>query len=103
MSKSTTLAAHRFQIFNNSCSLCRYARVFDCRSENSYKKWKVSGEVEKVLWNHFNPFTFLVATETGVVQMIDVRNDEKPIWTLHAHDDGNCCGFLVIMLNVILT
>ena len=41
---------------------CRYrtARLFDCTTENNYKQWKVDGEVEKVLWNHFNPFTFLV-------------------------------------------
>lgn len=74
--------------FQFSITTCRFVRVFDCRSEKSFKKWKVFGEVEKVLWNHFNPFTFLAATETGHVQMIDVRNDEKPVWTLQAHSEG---------------
>ena len=62
--------------------------MFDCRDVKSVRKWQVQGEVEKVLWNHFNPFTILVATETGFVHMVDVRQTEKPLWTLQAHDDG---------------
>jgi periodic tryptophan protein 1 len=37
-----------------------YARVFDCKSGDSCKSWKVQGEVERVIWNHFNPYSFLV-------------------------------------------
>ena len=35
-------------------------RVFDCRADNACRSWKTEGEVEKVLWNHFDPFTLLV-------------------------------------------
>ena len=38
-------------------------RLFDCASDNTFKQWNVDGEVEKVLWNHFDPFTFLVRTK----------------------------------------
>ena len=63
------------------------ARVYDCNQE-SFKSWKVDGEVEKVLWNHFNPYTFLVATEKGMVHMVDVRQDGKSLWKLSAHSEG---------------
>lgn len=39
----------------------RLSRVFDCRVEDSYRAWVVNGEVERVLWNHFSPFNFLVS------------------------------------------
>ena len=29
-----------------------------------------------------------VATDTGVVQMFDARNDDKAVWTLKAHSEG---------------
>ncbi len=36
-------------------------RVFDCGGdEGAHRSWKAEGEVEKVLWNHFDPFTFFV-------------------------------------------
>jgi len=63
-------------------------RLFDCTADNTFKQWKVDGEVEKLLWNHFNPFTFLVATDKGVVQMFDARQDDQPLWTLNAHSEG---------------
>ena len=43
------------------------ARVYDC-NQGACKTWKVNGEVEKVLWNRFNPYNFLVATEKGYVR-----------------------------------
>ena len=63
------------------------ARVYDCNS-GTCKSWKVQGEVEKVLWNRFNPFQFLVATEQGYVHMVDARQDGKHLWTLSAHSEG---------------
>jgi hypothetical protein len=41
----------------------RLSRVFDCRLEDSYRAWEVNGEVERVLWNHFSPFDFLVSIQ----------------------------------------
>jgi len=78
------------------------ARIFDC-NQVSHKSWTVDGEVEKVLWDHFNPFNFIVATEKGFVYMMDARNDGKSIWTLSAHSEGvnglslssQCPGLLV--------
>ena len=66
----------------------RKVRIYDCNQEGSHKCWKVDGEVEKVLWNHFNPYTFLVATEKGMIHMIDARQDSKPLWALSAHSEG---------------
>ncbi len=31
------------------------------------------GEVEKLLWNHFNPYQCIVSTDAGTVHAIDVR------------------------------
>ena len=60
--KVQTLAWHPFEAENLLTGCCdEHVRLFDCRSENNFKQWKVDGEVEKVLWNHFNPFTFLVS------------------------------------------
>jgi len=87
--KVQTLAWHPFEAQNLLTGCCDgYARLFDCTSENTYKQWKVDGEVEKVLWNHFNPFTFLVATDQGTVQLFDARQEDKPLWTLNAHNEG---------------
>jgi len=66
----------------------KFVRLFDCSSENTFKQWKASGEVEKVLWNHFDPFSFMVATDSGIVQMFDARQDDKAVWTLNAHSEG---------------
>ncbi|KAK3763000.1 hypothetical protein RRG08_041616 [Elysia crispata] len=64
------------------------AAVIDCRnpSEN-VKKWKFTGEVERALWNHFNPFNFLASTDKGMLYEVDVRQD-KPLFTLSAHEEG---------------
>ena len=62
--------------------------MFDCRDEKSVKTWRTEGEVEKVVWNHFRPFQFLAATETGYLHTFDVRREDKPVWTLSAHSEG---------------
>ena len=76
--------------------------MYDC-NQGACKSWKVNGEIEKVLWNRFNPYNFLVATEQGYVHMIDARQDSKHVWTLSAHSEGingmcmssQCPGVLV--------
>eukprot|EP00092_Neocalanus_flemingeri_P038984 GFUD01042438.1.p1 GENE.GFUD01042438.1~~GFUD01042438.1.p1 ORF type:complete len:552 (+),score=182.11 GFUD01042438.1:59-1714(+) len=60
-------------------------RVFDCRTVDQHKKWVVGGEVERVIWDHFNPYCCLASTDQGQVQYIDVRKDSGPVWTLSAH------------------
>nr|ACO13022.1 Periodic tryptophan protein 1 homolog [Lepeophtheirus salmonis] len=88
MEKVQSLQWHPFESQSLATGACdQYVRIFDCRAQDSCKAWKVEGEVEKVLWNHFNPFTLFASTESGHIQMIDVRKDDAPIWTLHAHSD----------------
>lgn len=88
--KIQSLQFHPFEIQTLATGCCDGSvRVYDCRSE-SCKDWKVDGEVERVLWDHFNPFCFLTSTETGSVFYIDARK-EKPLWTLNAHT-RSCTG-----------
>ena len=39
---------------------CRCVRLFDCQTPSDPQVWRLSGEVEKVVWNHLQPETFLV-------------------------------------------
>ncbi|XP_063970870.1 periodic tryptophan protein 1 homolog [Lytechinus pictus] len=59
--------------------------VYDCRSDDSFKTWSVDGEIERVLWNHFQPYNFLASSDKGFVYNYDIRTD-KPLFTLHAHE-----------------
>jgi len=63
------------------------AVVLDCRSPKAFKAWKLTGECEQVLWNHFSPYNFFASSDDGVVRYFDVRSDE-PVFTLHAHDQA---------------
>jgi len=62
-------------------------RVFDCRAPDNWSSWKVSGEVERVIWDHFNPSYCLASTEAGTLHYIDIRNP-SPLWTLSAHSEA---------------
>lgn len=63
-------------------------RVFDCRTpDNPSGSWKISGEVERVVWDHFNPYHCLASTDAGTVHYIDIRNS-SPLWTLSAHTEA---------------
>lgn len=44
-------------------------------------------EVESVKWGAL-PETFYCGTDNGNVYCFDVRVQDKPVWTLHAHDAG---------------
>jgi len=67
-------------------------RIFDCRSDSSFKTWKLNGEVECVTWDKTsgNSFNYLASTDAGTVYYIDARQD-KPLWTLSAHNKA-CTG-----------
>ena len=58
--------------------------MVDCRTRNS-KIWSLDGEVEQVLWEVTNPFSFIAATSHGNVVCMDMRQ-EKPLYTIAAHD-----------------
>jgi len=63
-------------------------RMFDCRTPNACTSWSVAGEVERVLWDHFNPSHCLASTEAGTLHYIDVRKATTPLWTLSAHSEA---------------
>lgn len=63
-------------------------RAYDCRSPSVCKSWSVSGEVERVIWDHFNPFCCLSSTDQGSLHYIDTRKDNTALWTLSAHSEA---------------
>lgn len=55
------------------------------------KRYNVASgeEVENVSWGHVStPELFYAGTDNGNVFCFDVRQESKPLWTLHAHDAG---------------
>lgn len=63
------------------------------------KLYAVGGgqDIESVRWGA-QPEIFYCGTDNGNVYSFDIRNDKKPIWTLHAHDTG--ISALDVNLNV---
>ncbi|XP_043499562.1 periodic tryptophan protein 1 homolog [Polistes fuscatus] len=62
-----------------------FARLFDCKLESNAKEWQTPGEIERVLWNHFDPNYFLISTNNGYLEYYDIRED-SPIWQIKAHE-----------------
>ncbi|XP_022079234.1 periodic tryptophan protein 1 homolog [Acanthaster planci] len=87
--KVQTVAWHPFEAQSlASGSFDMSVKVFDCRSaHDSFKTWSLDGEIERVIWDLFQPFHFLASTDKGNVYCMDVRTD-KPVFTLKAHDDA---------------
>jgi len=101
--KVQSLSWHPLDLQTLATGCCdKLVRIADCRTQDSYKKWLVTGEVESVIWDHFNPFQCIVATDAGTIHGIDVRSD-KLSWTLSAHTEdvtgislsSQCPGCLV--------
>ncbi|XP_076642798.1 periodic tryptophan protein 1 homolog [Halictus rubicundus] len=84
----------------------KMVRLFDCRDQTIIKSWETSGEVERVLWNKFDPNFCIASTNTGHMLYFDIRQD-KPIWSTEAHTkevtgltlSSSCPGFLVTTAN----
>ena len=87
--KVQCLAWHPSDLHTLASGACdRYVRVFDCRTAGQHKKWKVGGEVERLVWNHFQPHCVVASTDGGQVVCVDLRTDKLPVWTLSAHSEA---------------
>ncbi|CAB3406318.1 unnamed protein product [Caenorhabditis bovis] len=64
------------------------AQVVDCRDTSGQPSaaWKFDGQIEKVLWNHFNPFTAFVSSDDGKLRYLDMRKPGECIWEGIAHE-----------------
>lgn len=72
--------------YNGACAISDI-RISD---ESAMSKLYVVGngqEVESVKWG-VQPEIFYCGTDNGNVYSFDVRVQDKPLWTLHAHDSG---------------
>ncbi|XP_065915396.1 periodic tryptophan protein 1 homolog [Dysidea avara] len=67
----------------------KVVRLFDCSADiMSCIQWKLSGEVEKVLWNHFFPNNLLASTEDGMIYSMDRTQPDVKLFTINAHDSS---------------
>lgn len=62
-------------------------KVWKCHTEES-KRWKLSGEVECAVWDHFNPNGVLACTDDGQLHYIDTRTEKKTLWSIAAHEEA---------------
>ncbi|XP_036148682.1 periodic tryptophan protein 1 homolog isoform X2 [Monomorium pharaonis] len=84
----------------------KLVRIIDCMNEVPVIEWKASGEVERVLWNHYDQNYCIVSTDNGYIEYFDVRKS-KPLWQIKAHEkevtglslSTSCQGLLVSSSN----
>lgn len=80
-------------------------RLYDCRNpKENFKTWSYeSGEIERVLWNHFSPNYFITSTSEGLIYLNDIRVDQ-PLTSLQAHDSSICgLSFSAKVPNLLVT
>jgi len=90
--KVQSLKWHPFEPQNLLIGSCdEMVTLIDCRDPHKVaKSWKCDGEVERVIWNNFDPFYCLASTDRGFVRCYDARVDDS-LWTLSAHQKS-CSG-----------
>ncbi|XP_053964649.1 periodic tryptophan protein 1 homolog [Anastrepha ludens] len=66
-------------------------RLFDCRNadtvDSDYVKWKIPGEVEKVLWNPSDTNHFVIGANDGSLHYADRRQPNKLLWSVKGHEE----------------
>ncbi|KAI5955129.1 PWP1 [Candida jiufengensis] len=62
-------------------------RISDESQMSKYYSVAKGEDVENIRWSS-NPEIFYVGTDQGNVYCFDIKNESKPLWTLHAHDAG---------------
>lgn len=85
-------------------SIDKFVRLLDFRTEDNFEtlSWESPGEVERVLWNHFDPNICFATTDNGFIQCIDVRK-KTPLWKENIHEGAitglsmstSCPGLMV--------
>lgn len=65
-----------------------HVEVVDCRDRAGAASaaWKFDGQIEKVLWNHFNPYAAFVTSDDGKLRHLDMRKPGECLWEGVAHD-----------------
>lgn len=72
-------------------SACGTVKLFDCRAtdsiDTSFVEWKLSGQVEKVLFNPISSNYFVTGGSDGKMYYCDVRKPGEFLWTTEGHED----------------
>jgi len=75
-------------------------KLWDCKALTSNLEWKLDGEVEQVLWNHFDPFQFFAATDKGQIYSMDCRNSSTPLCSINASSSCSAISGLTMSPSV---
>ncbi|KAJ2713487.1 rRNA-processing protein [Coemansia spiralis] len=69
----------------------RRVAALDSRAPAAVSWWTVDADVESIMWDVHSPSHFYVATESGAVRYVDIRNAQdgaSAVYTLAAHDEA---------------
>lgn len=68
-----------------------FVKLFDCRATDSidtaFVQWKLTGQVEKVLFNPISSNYFVAGGSDGKLYYSDVRKPGEFLWTTEGHED----------------
>ncbi|RZF41918.1 hypothetical protein LSTR_LSTR005686 [Laodelphax striatellus] len=65
----------------------KFAKVFDCRHDETTAIWEFDDEVEKVNWCPWETNQVVIGTSLGGVHCYDLRNQQEKLWEIKAHED----------------
>jgi len=66
----------------------RTVALLDARSNEDCKKVKITADVESIAWDPHNTHYLTAATEDGSLTCWDVRQFEKPVWSMVVEEYG---------------